>query len=65
MVTNDDQKVRLVVHMLAEEAEFWWMNACWRLEAGGIVVSLAMFKEEFLKKYFSADVRIKKEIEFF
>jgi len=50
--------------MLAEEAEFWWMNACRRLEVVGVVVSWAMFKEEFLRKYFSADVRNKKEIEF-
>jgi len=38
-VTNDDQKVRLDTHMLAEEDEFWWANAKRRLEAGGAVMS--------------------------
>ena len=63
MVTNN-QKLRLAAHMLAEEAKFLWMNACWRLEPGGATVSWTMFKEEFLRKYFPADVRNKKEIEF-
>jgi len=64
MVTNDDQKVRLTTHMLVEEAEFWWANAKRRLEAGGDMVSWERFKNEFLKKYFPADLRNKIEVEF-
>jgi len=64
MVTSDDQKVRLATQMLAEKAAFWWANSRRRLEAGGFVVSLEMFKEVFLKKYFPADLSIKKEVVF-
>jgi len=64
MVASDDQKVRLATHMLAEEAEFWWIKAKRRLEAGGDVVSWERFKDDFLKKYFPADLRNKKEVEF-
>jgi len=64
MVTNDDQNVRLATHMLADEVEFWWANAKRRLEVCGAVVSWERFKEEFLKKYFPADLRSKNEVEF-
>jgi hypothetical protein len=63
MVTSEDQKVRLATHMLAEEAEYWWINAKGRLEAGG-VVTWARFKTEFLRKYFPEDLRTKKAVEF-
>ncbi|MCI91771.1 GRAS family transcription factor, partial [Trifolium medium] len=32
--------------------------------AGGIVITLEMFKGEFLKKYFPADIKNKKVVEF-
>jgi hypothetical protein len=38
IVTSDNQRVRLATHMLAEEAEFWCINAKRKLEVGGIVV---------------------------
>lgn len=50
--------------MLAEEAEYWWDNDKRRLEVGGDVVSWERLKEEFLRKYFPADLRNKKEVEF-
>jgi len=53
MVTTNDKKVRLATHMLAEEAEFWWMNSKRRLEAGGAVMSWERFKEEFLRLFLS------------
>jgi len=56
--------VRLATHLLGEEAEYWWANSKRRLEAGGVVVSWERFKEEFLRKYFPADLRNKKEVEF-
>jgi len=52
MVTSDDQKVRLVSHMLVDEAEYWWTGAKRRLEASGEVVSWERFKSDFLRKYF-------------
>ena len=64
MVTNDDQKVRFATHMLAEDAEYWWTSTKRRIEASGDVVTLVMFKSEFLKKYFLEDLRNKKEAEF-
>ena len=57
MVTSDDQKVRLATHMLADEVEYWWMNAKGRLETGGEVVTWARFKTEFFRKYFLEDLR--------
>lgn len=63
-MTTDNQKVRLATHMLEEEAKFWWMNSKGRMEAGVVVVSWEKFKEEFLKKYFPADIKSKKEVEF-
>jgi hypothetical protein len=64
MASTNAQKVRLATHMLAEEAEFWWENARQRLEGAGNVITWEIFREEFLGKYFPADVRNKKEIEF-
>jgi len=59
MVTNDDQKVRLATHMLAEEAEYWWTSTKRRIEASGDAITWVRFKNEFLKKYFSEDFRNK------
>lgn len=64
METIEDQKVRLTTDMLAQEAEYWWMNASRRLGASGVAVSWEMFKEVHFKNYFPAYVRSKKEIEF-
>jgi len=64
MVTNDDQKVRLTTHMLAEEAEYWWTSTKRRMEASGDAITWERFKSVFLKKYFPEDLRNKKEAEF-
>jgi len=64
MVTNDDQKVRLATHLLAEEAEYWWTRTKRRSEASGDAITWVRFKSEFLKKYFPEDLRNKKESEF-
>ncbi|XP_050885094.1 uncharacterized protein LOC127088221 [Lathyrus oleraceus] len=50
--------------MLADEAEYWWENARKRLEVAGTEIIRKNSKTEFLEKYFPADVRNKKEIEF-
>ena len=58
------QKVRYGTHMLAVEADDWWLETCQRLEAAGENVTWAVFCKEFLRKYFPEDVRGKEEIEF-
>lgn len=50
--------------MLTEKAEYGWENARQRLEAAGTKITWEVFMSEFLEKYFPADVRNKKEIEF-
>ncbi|MCI79421.1 hypothetical protein A2U01_0100692, partial [Trifolium medium] len=47
-----------------DEADHWWGNAKQRLEAGGAFITRAHFKREFLTKYFPADERNRKVIEF-
>jgi hypothetical protein len=64
MVCTDAQNVRLGTHMLVGEAGDWWDNARQRLEAAGTVITWAIFKGEFLGKYFLEDVRARKEVEF-
>src|ERR1043165_171314 len=58
------QKVRYGTHMLASEADDWWLDTLARLEAAGEEVTWAVFRREFLRKYYPEDVRGKKEIEF-
>ena len=60
----DVEMVRFGTHMLAEEADDWWVSARPILEDGGVVVTSAVFRREFLNRYFPEDVRGKKEIEF-
>ena len=64
MQCTDDQKVRFGTHMLAEEADDWWVSLLPELEQGDAVVTWAVFRREFLNRYFPEDVRGRKEIEF-
>ena len=64
MQCSEVQMVRFGMHMLAEEADDWWVNVQPILENGGGVVTWAVFRREFLNRYFPEDVRGKKEIEF-
>ncbi|CAJ2661920.1 unnamed protein product [Trifolium pratense] len=57
-------KFVLGTYKLREEADYWWNNANQRLGVGGVMVTWAMFKREFLIKYFPADVKNRKVIEF-
>ncbi|RHN74107.1 putative transcription factor interactor and regulator CCHC(Zn) family [Medicago truncatula] len=61
---SEVQKVRFGTHMLAEEADDWWVSLLPVLEHDGAVVTWAVFRREFLNRYFPEDVRGKKEIEF-
>lgn len=64
MQCSEVQKVRFGTHMLAEEADDWWVSLLPMLEQDGAVVTWAVFRREFLNRYFPEDVRGKKEIEF-
>jgi len=64
MQCNEVQRVRFGTHMLAEEADDWWVSILPTLEQGGGVVNWVVFRREFLERYFPEDVRGKKEIEF-
>jgi hypothetical protein len=55
MLCTDAQKVRLV---------HWWDKARQRLEAAGTKITCAVFKENFLGKYYPDDVRARKKVEF-
>ncbi|XP_058769262.1 uncharacterized protein LOC131643125, partial [Vicia villosa] len=58
------QKVRYGTHMLAVEADDWWLATRQRLEATGEEITWDVFRREFLRKYYPESVRGKKEIEF-
>nr|KYP77114.1 hypothetical protein KK1_021385 [Cajanus cajan] len=58
------QKVTLAVFMLSGEAGIWWQGALQRMMAAGTQVNWDNFKRLFLEKYFSRDVRHKKQVEF-
>lgn len=64
MVCTDVQKVQFDTHMLSKEPEDWWDITRQRMEVAGTAITWEGFKTAFLEKYFSADVRCKKEIEF-
>ena len=64
MQCSEAQMVRFGTHMLAEEADDWWVSVQPVLENGGEVITWAVFRREFLNRYFPEDVRGKKEIEF-
>src|SRR3954464_4351697 len=60
----ENLKVRYGTHMLSKEADDWWMATRDELDADGVAISWVVFKREFLRRYFPADVRGRKEIEF-
>ncbi|XP_045803780.1 uncharacterized protein LOC123897255 isoform X2 [Trifolium pratense] len=64
MRCQDVHKVTLGSYVLHEEADYWWKNASQRLGAGGAVITWDRFKREFLIKYFPADERNRKVVEF-
>jgi len=64
MQCNEAQMVRFGTHMLDEEADYWWVSTRPLLENGVEGVTWAVFRREFLSRYFPEDVRRKKEIEY-
>ena len=57
-------KVRYGTHMLAEEADDWWVATRTEMEEDGIALTWAVFRRAFLRRYFPEDIIGKKEIEF-
>ncbi|KAK2444363.1 cleavage and polyadenylation specificity factor subunit [Trifolium repens] len=64
MRCSETQKVTLGTYMLQEDANYWWKNTCQRLGQGGAIITLDIFKREFLTKYFPTDMRNRKVVEF-
>src|SRR3954463_3668610 len=60
----EDLKVRYGTHMLSEEADDWWMASRDELESAGVAITWAVFRQEFMRRYFPEDIRGKKEVEF-
>ena len=52
MNCTEEQKVRFGTHMLAGEADDWWVSARSVLEGSGEEITWAVFSREFLRKYF-------------
>ncbi|XP_058748411.1 uncharacterized protein LOC131621390 [Vicia villosa] len=61
---SETRKVRFGTHMLAEEADIWWINVRQVLETSGKMITWVVFCREFMRKYFLEYVREKKEIEY-
>ncbi|GAU48068.1 hypothetical protein TSUD_404960 [Trifolium subterraneum] len=64
MECANENKLPLGTYMLREEANQWWKNAKLRIGDRGVVITWEMFKREFFNKYFPADVKNKKVVEF-
>ncbi|GAU49588.1 hypothetical protein TSUD_138750 [Trifolium subterraneum] len=64
MECANENKLALGTYVLWEEANQWWKNATLRLGERGVVIPWEMFKREFFIKYFPADVKNKKVVEF-
>ncbi|CAJ2636207.1 unnamed protein product [Trifolium pratense] len=64
MRCTEESKLTLGTYVLREEANKWWKNAKLRMGIGGVVITWEMFKGEFLRKYFPADISNKKVVEF-
>ncbi|GAU44151.1 hypothetical protein TSUD_399730, partial [Trifolium subterraneum] len=64
MECANENKLALGTYMLREEANQWWKNAKLRIGDRDVVITWEMFKREFFNKYFPADVKNKKVVEF-
>ncbi|GAU10208.1 hypothetical protein TSUD_418710, partial [Trifolium subterraneum] len=64
MGCSEVNKTTLGTYVLREEACQWWKGAKLRLGIGAMMVTWEMFKREFLRNYFPADVKSKKVVEF-
>ena len=60
MQCTEVQQVRFGTNQLSEEADDWWVSVLPSLEQDGAVVTWAVFRREFVRRYFPEDVRGKK-----
>ena len=60
----EDLKVRYGTYMLAEEVDNWWVATRIEMEQDGTVLNWAVFRRDFLRRYFPEDIRGRNEIEF-
>ncbi|KAF1878104.1 hypothetical protein Lal_00015090 [Lupinus albus] len=64
MNCSEAQKLAYATYMLVTEAENWWDFTRRQMETEGQLISWSTFKVKFLHKYFPADLKRKKEMEF-
>ncbi|KAF1874205.1 hypothetical protein Lal_00043675 [Lupinus albus] len=64
MSCSDAQKLAYDTYLQEKEAESWWEFTRRQMEAEGQVILWCTFREIFLRKYFPADLRSHKEMEF-
>ncbi|KAF1898433.1 hypothetical protein Lal_00042127 [Lupinus albus] len=64
MNCSEAQKLAYATYMLVIEAENWWEFTRRQMETEGQLISWSTFKAKFLHKYFPADLKRKKEMEF-
>ncbi|MCI49275.1 hypothetical protein A2U01_0070519, partial [Trifolium medium] len=57
MSCTEESKTTLGTYVLREEANVWWKNVKLRIGAVGVAIVWEIFKREFLRKYFPADVK--------
>ncbi|KAF1866137.1 hypothetical protein Lal_00031441 [Lupinus albus] len=64
MNCSEAQKLAYATYMLGTEAENWWELTRRQMETKGQLISWSTFKAKFLHKYFPADLKRQKEMEF-
>ncbi|KAF1884431.1 hypothetical protein Lal_00028309 [Lupinus albus] len=64
MNCSEAQKLVYATYMLVKESENWWKFTRRQMETEGQLISWGTFKEKFFHKYFPADLKRKKEMEF-
>ncbi|KAF1885864.1 hypothetical protein Lal_00042738 [Lupinus albus] len=64
MNCSEAQKLAYATYMLGTEAENWWEFTRRQMETEGQLISWTTFKAKFLHKYFPADLKRQKEMEF-
>lgn len=64
MKCPEDQKLQCIVFVLTDDAEIWWQPAERSVVGNGGSITWAQFKERFYEKYFSANTRYNKQVDF-
>ncbi|KAF1858904.1 hypothetical protein Lal_00008382 [Lupinus albus] len=64
MNCSEAQKLAYATYMLVTEAENWWEFTRRQMETEEQLISRVTFKAKFLHKYFPADLKTEKEMEF-